>query len=83
MAHLNKLTPDVTLEMSFQTEMRIWEPGSPFLSSHTRIIYGIIQIITYFLVRSLYDYKEIIYDPRMNTKNHTSIFHKFLFIYVF
>ena len=25
MAHLNKRTPDVTLEMSFQTEMSIWE----------------------------------------------------------
>ena len=31
-------------------------PGSPLPSSHTGIIYDVIQIITYYLVRSLYDY---------------------------
>ena len=54
-----------------------WVPGSTLLSSHTRFIYDIIQIITYFLVRSLYDYKEIIYDLSMSTENHNPFFKNF------
>ena len=43
-------------------------PGLRFLWFHTRIIYDFILSILDFLVRSLYETKEIIYDPCMITK---------------
>ena len=43
-------------------------PGLKFLWFHTRIIYDFILSILDFLVRSLYETKEIIYDPCMITK---------------
>ena len=47
---------------------------SPFLNSHRRIIYEVIHIKTYFLVRSFFDFKENFHDPCMKLTKAKFIF---------
>ena len=57
-----------------------------FFEFHTRIISDFILSIIGFLVGSLFESKEIIYDPFMITKNHSPVFHTsftFLCFFIF
>ena len=74
---LCNLTPRVEVSLISYKD-HIW-----FHTVHTWFLSTILVWKQRNHIWSWYDYQEITYDPRTNTKNHTSIFRKSFTLYVF